>query len=264
MLSVFGCERVNVCVRIHEHWCFKTYLSDGQHIEIIWWVESFTCWKSEFICFTLVFHNICSNSYFIIRITLDAWFIIPLFICVENNLLIFIINFTLNFDVSIGFLNPSLYLYAEAIKAAENNQDIPSSSSTSSPNLSEYDVPTESFYRDVANGDNKCLKDPYEFCCLQGFSAVEGWDPVSGIIYSLIPFNSYILCYFSQIDCFRFYFVLFFISFCVVFISTFVCSLIIKFIWKEEYLTELFTILIHAVTSLFVLSYKTKLTSYIS
>ena len=101
---------------------------------------------------------------------------------------------------SIGFLNPSLYLYAEAMKAQENKQQpsssssfphssssLHSSSSSHSSTPSDYDTPIESFYRDVANGDNKCLKDPYEYCCLQGFTAMEGWDPVSGIMsYRLI------------------------------------------------------------------------------
>lgn len=100
---------------------------------------------------------------------------------------------------SIGFLNPSLYLYAEAMKAQDNKQQPSSSSSSSSSSShtsshsshsstpSDYDTPIESFYRDVASGDNKCLKDPYEYCCLQGFNAMEGWDPVSGIIsYCLI------------------------------------------------------------------------------
>lgn len=78
------------------------------------------------------------------------------------------------------------------MKAQENQQQPSSSSSpphssssysSHSSTPSDYDTPIESFYRDVANGDNKCLKDPYEYCCLQGFTAMEGWDPVSGMIY---------------------------------------------------------------------------------
>ena len=128
-----------------------------------------------------------------------------IFIFISIRFLFFIFYFL--FFVFLGFLNPSLYLYAELIKAQEDNQGTPPSfSSTSSPSSSSsssftntplfngqtlhaFDGSPSPFYRDVSTGDNKCLKDPYEYCCLQGFSAVKGWDPVSGIIlYSQIIF----------------------------------------------------------------------------
>ena len=53
------------------------------------------------------------------------------------------------------------------------------SSSSSSSDAGGF-LPPVSFLRDVTSGDNKCLKDPFLFCCPQGFTATEGWDPVTG------------------------------------------------------------------------------------
>jgi len=47
-----------------------------------------------------------------------------------------------------------------------------------------------SFIRDVTSGDNKCMLASYDpstavpnICCLQGFYATNGWDPVTGLGY---------------------------------------------------------------------------------
>lgn len=94
-----------------------------------------------------------------------------------------------------GFLNPALYMYAEAMALGEEmpfaspsssssvrpsgHSRLHTSSSSSSSDAGGF-LPPVSFLRDVTSGDNKCLKDPFLFCCPQGFTATEGWDPVTG------------------------------------------------------------------------------------
>ena len=50
---------------------------------------------------------------------------------------------------SLGWINPALY----------ENKDL--------------------FIKDITSGDNKCAVGPT--CCSQGFSATDGWDPVTGL-----------------------------------------------------------------------------------
>lgn len=176
-------------------WAFSSVL----HIVIIWSALIFIIT----LCFFISLHKMELNDWF---------FILPMsWIIIEFLLFyfIFIFVYLFIFLFFLGFLNPSLYLYAELIKAQEDDQGIPSSSSSSSSSFSSssssfttnplfngqtlhaFDGSPLPFYRDVSTGDNKCLKDPYEYCCLQGFSAVKGWDPVSGmILYSRIIFFS--------------------------------------------------------------------------
>lgn len=63
---------------------------------------------------------------------------------------------------SVGFINPTLY-------AAGDNQ---------------YSGST-SYFNDITSGNNKCCSNGYypsvqSTCCSSGFSAVSGWDPVTG------------------------------------------------------------------------------------
>lgn len=51
----------------------------------------------------------------------------------------------------LGFLNPALYSLAAK----------------------------HSFTRDITSGNNKCIYT--DFCCPEGFKAVDGWDPASGL-----------------------------------------------------------------------------------
>jgi len=78
-----------------------------------------------------------------------------------------------NGQPTLGYLNPALYFYANSFTDTSSEGKIGGPPSTSFPFL-------PSFYRDIIEGDNRCLKEPFKSCCQQGFTAGRGWDPVSG------------------------------------------------------------------------------------
>jgi hypothetical protein len=59
----------------------------------------------------------------------------------------------------VGYLNPAIYKYADK------------------------------FARDVTEGDNHCVAGDCSICCVQGFIATKGWDPVTG--FGTIDFPSF-------------------------------------------------------------------------
>jgi hypothetical protein len=78
-----------------------------------------------------------------------------------------------NGQPTLGFLNPALYFFANSFTDTSSDSTRGNPPSTIFPFL-------QSFYRDILEGDNRCLKEPFKSCCRQGFTAGRGWDPVSG------------------------------------------------------------------------------------
>ena len=85
---------------------------------------------------------------------------------------------------TMGFLNPFLYTYAKNgySYTTPSTPKVSAVISTQNNTVGETKAETKTirFIRDITSGDNRCTRSS-TLCCRQGFYAVPGWDPVSGL-----------------------------------------------------------------------------------